>query len=311
MAWDADVGQLWVGSTQTVPQHIYKVLLNKTLSAGVATPAITHTVLTEGFIIDGLAYDGSDPLLKFIWMSPDANDTIYEYSTAGGAPIMSHSGLIAALGGNGNSGIAVANTSVLYLANDGGSSIYSWNKTFAGSPTLFASDRPNRKEDLECDTTTFAPGGAIWSKDAYDWILRAYSVPAGQCAQGGVPKPPPNVCGENDEDNGHGEVADENGKNGGEFDDNECDDNHMMEHNDPDHNMKFKASTHGRASFWNGIQAITEGQGSANGKPVKYMLVQTGGPGGSNFYSLTLTDLSGVIYQRSGKLISGVINVRH
>jgi hypothetical protein len=244
-------------------------------------------------------------------MSPDANDTIYEYSTAGGPPIFSHSGLTAALGGNGNSGIAVANASVLYLANDGGYSIYSWNKTFTGSPTLFATDPPNRKEDLECDNTTFAPGGAIWSKDAYDWILRAYSVPAGQCAQGGVVKPPPHcVCGDTDQDNGHGEVADENDNNGGDFDDNECDNNHNMEHNDPNHNMMFKASTHGLVSFFNG-QAITEGQGAANGKPVKYVLVQTGGPAGNNFYSLTLSDLSGVIYQRSGKLISGSINVSH
>lgn len=188
MSWDADVGQLWVGSTLSVPQHIYKVLLSKTLGTGVATLVITHTA--GGFsIMDGVAYDGTDPLLKFIWMSPDVSDTIYKYSTAGGAPVFSKSGLTAALGGNGNSGIAVANSTVLYLANDGGSQIYSWDKAFTGSPALFAT-LPARVEDLECDNTTFAPGGAIWSKDAFDWILRAFAVPAGQCAQGGVPPPP-------------------------------------------------------------------------------------------------------------------------
>ena len=62
-------------------------------------------------------------------------------------------------------------------------------------------------------------------------------------------------------------------------------------------------------AFWNGNQAITEGQGAANGKPVKYVLVQTAGPLGQSFYSLTLSDSSGVIYQRSGKLLFGAINV--
>jgi hypothetical protein len=83
-----------------------------------------------------------------------------------------------------------------------------------------------------------------------------------------------------------------------------------MVHKDPDHNMMFKASTHGLVSFVNG-QAITEGQGAANGEPVKYVLVQADGPAGVGFYSLTLSNLSGVIYQRSGKIISGAINVKH
>jgi hypothetical protein len=121
-------------------------------------------------------------------------------------------------------------------------------------------------------------------------------------------------CGQNDEDNGNGRVADENGNNGGDFDDNECDENHHLAHNDPDHNMSFRASTHRPVTFSidtiRGPVATSVGLGIANGKPVTYVLVQAGGLPGFNFYSLTLSDASGVIYQRSGT-VYGTINVRH
>jgi hypothetical protein len=122
---------------------------------------------------------------------------------------------------------------------------------------------------------------------------------------------PAAVCQPGDEDNGKGMVADENGNNGGEFDDNECDNNHNLEHKDPNHNMMFTASAHGPAAFsGNGLVATSVGQGIANGQPVNYVLVQTGGPA-PYFYSLTLSDASGVIYRRNGQLILGVINVGH
>jgi hypothetical protein len=312
MSWDADVGQLWVGSSSSSIHHIYSVLLNKTLSSGVATLRITHTL--GGFpITDGLAYDGTDPLNKFIWFSPDVSDTIYRYSVAGGPPVQTKSGLTAALGGCGNSGIAVADVTTLYLANDGCSQIYTWNKAFTGAPTLFATVSGFRLEDLECDNKSFAPKSAMWSKDAFDFTLRAFEVPAGQCAQGGVVKPP--SCDPQDEDKGKGRVEDEHGKNGGDFENDECDEDHNVQHEDPDHKMSFKASTHGPISFSRNAAnvpvATTVGQGIANGNPVRYVLVQTGGLSATQSYSLTLSDASGVIYQRSGRLISGAINVSH
>jgi len=181
ISWDADVGQLWISTANVSPQKIYSALLNKTLGTGVATFRFTHTF--GGFsLVDGLAYDGID---KTIWMSPDVSDTIYHY-TQGGGLISSHSGLTASLGGFGNSGIGVASATALYLSNDGGSKIYATDKSFS-SFTVFASNSPIRLEGLACDNTDFAPLGALWSKDTYDWNMRAYEVPTGQCAPGGDP----------------------------------------------------------------------------------------------------------------------------
>jgi hypothetical protein len=42
---------------------------------------------------------------------------------------------------------------------------------------------------------------------------------------------------------------------------------------------------------------------------VKYVLVQTGGLLGTQLYSLTLSNASGVVYQRTGSVIAGAINV--
>ena len=55
--------------------------------------------------------------------------------------------------------------------------------------------------------------------------------------------------------------------------------------------------------------ATTAGEGIANGQPVKYVLVQTGGLLGTQLYSLTLSNATGVVYQRSGSVIAAAINV--
>jgi hypothetical protein len=186
ISWDASVpmGQLWVATARISPQKIYRIpgtTLNKGLGTGVASFAFAHPA-GGGTIVDGLAFDGTD---STIWMSPDVSDTIYHYTELG-VLIGSKSGLTAQLGGFGNSGIAIANANTIYLANDGGSQIYSADKPAIATTTLFATVKPFRLEDLECDNVDFAPLGSLWSKDAYDWILRAFEVPAGQCAQGGV-----------------------------------------------------------------------------------------------------------------------------
>jgi hypothetical protein len=187
MSWDGDVGQLWF-ATANGSHNVYSALLDKSLSKGASTFRFSAAALGGLQIVDGLAYDGTD---KSLWYSPDVSDTIYHFDQAG-VLLGSHSGLTTALGGCGNSGIAVADASTLYLANDGCSQVYSWNKGFTGSPSLFITGKA-RLEDLECDATTFAKMGvaALWTKDAFDWILNAYEVPAGHCAQGGVVKPVP------------------------------------------------------------------------------------------------------------------------
>jgi hypothetical protein len=58
-------------------------------------------------------------------------------------------------------------------------------------------------------------------------------------------------------------------------------------------------------------KATTSGQGLNNGRSVSYILVVTDlgiGPG-TDIYSLTLSDASGVTYTRTGKLRSGKIIV--
>ena len=110
-------------------------------------------------------------------------------------------------------------------------------------------------------------------------------------------------------------MADQNGNNGGDFSDDECNGAQNATLEDPNHNMSFKASAHGPVAFGSNAAgapvATTVGEGIANGQPVKYVLVQTGGLPATQFYSLTLSNAAGVIYQRSGKLISGAINVAH
>jgi hypothetical protein len=129
--------------------------------------------------IDGLAYDGSD---QTIWASPDVSSTVYHYQQDG--TLIGSFPVGGSLGGFGNSGIAVGGDK-LYLANNGGSTIYEAAKDFS-SVSVFATF-PARLEDMECDDVTFAADGvgAIWSIDAYDRTLNAWAIPAGACKFGG------------------------------------------------------------------------------------------------------------------------------
>jgi len=169
LAWDATRGRLWACNSQG-----NVVLIN--VGAGAvdgSVPAFAVPACT-----DGLAYDGSDDTL---WLSPDADSTVYHYTTGGS--LIASFGVGGLLGGCGNSGIAVGGPD-LYLANNGCSQIYTVNKTVTTS-TLFATF-PARLEDLECDGRTFSPKGAIWSLDAYDRILNAWEIAPGLCTFGGL-----------------------------------------------------------------------------------------------------------------------------
>lgn len=179
MSWDDEHNILWVGSGTISPQRVYSVVLDSSTHTGVATLAFTHTL--GGYsIIDGLAYDGSDDSL---WLSPDVDQTVYHYSMSG--TLLGSFSVSGKLGGCGASGLAVADATTLYIANNGCEQIYSSDKS-GTAISLFAQLPSKRVEDLECDNQTFAPRSVIWSKDAYDDELNAFEVPAGQCAQGGV-----------------------------------------------------------------------------------------------------------------------------
>jgi LPXTG-motif cell wall-anchored protein len=89
------------------------------------------------------------------------------------------------LGNTRNSGIAVGG-SLLYLANDGGSQIYTAPKNFATPPALFAT-LATRLEDMECDNVTFSAQNktVMWVIDAYDRHVNAFVIPNGSCSFGG------------------------------------------------------------------------------------------------------------------------------
>jgi len=325
MSWDAVTpgGQLWIGTANVTTQKIYRIpgaTLNKTLSTGLATFAFAHTL--GGYsIVDGLAFDGTD---STIWMSPDVSNTIYHYTQVG-VLIGSVSGLTAKLNNCGNSGIAVANATTLYLANNGCSQIYSADKPAIATTTLFAT-LTARVEDLECDNSSFAPLGAIWSKDAYDWVLNAWEVPAGQCAQGGVVGPPP--CPEQD---GNGDIKDEHGdkhtadgkdvKVNVDMDDNQqCEEKDQEESGDAGDNDQQHIDSHdnrdGSDFHSNRIDSVqfsqlgkketVMGSGLHNGNLVSFVMVAIdNGPAAPGFFSLQLSDG----YDVAGSLVDGAINL--
>ncbi len=165
LAFDATTGLVWACNMATGSEVGLIDLV-----------ADTYTLaFTNSGCIDGLAYDGSD---NTIWSSDDAAGTVEHYTKTG--TLLSSNAT--SLGNCGNSGIAVGGAN-LYLANNGCSEIYTVAKDFS-TTTLFASF-PARLEDLECDNVSFPGKTAIWSQDAYDYILNAYQIPDGSCDFGG------------------------------------------------------------------------------------------------------------------------------
>lgn len=187
ISYDADAQQLWIGTALITPQKVYTAPWNaavKLAGASLGTYRFSH-YLGGYSIIDGLAYDGTD---GSVWLSPDVDGSVFHYTQAG--TLLGTFSVSGYLGGCGNSGIAVASATHLYLANNGCEAIYRSDKAGA-SIVPFAGLSGKRVEDLECDNTTFAPKSVLWSKDAYDFELNAFEVPAGDCAEGGVVDPDP------------------------------------------------------------------------------------------------------------------------
>ena len=132
---------------------------------------------------DGLAYDSTDDTL---WVSPDENEIVYHYRLDGTViQAFNVNSPQPLLGGFGNSGIAVAGDA-LYLANNGGGSVYRVPRDFSSS-TLLASFENRRVEDLECDGLTFVGANAVWVQSAFDRRLDALEIPVNSCGPGASP----------------------------------------------------------------------------------------------------------------------------
>src|SRR3954470_5606816 len=181
-AWDAGRGRMWFcdAPSGNSPASDTDVWLGNTADG------TSQKMFASAGCHDGLAYDGSDDTL---WMGPDEGDVIYHYRTDG-TVIQQFTGVAAKLGAKGKSGIAGGGDK-LFVANDGGSQIYTVAKDFSSS-TLLATF-PRRIEDLECDDTTFAPTFAIWSQDAFDRIINTYEIPSSSCRSGGGSSPSPST----------------------------------------------------------------------------------------------------------------------
>jgi hypothetical protein len=127
--------------------------------------------------------------------------------------------------------------------------------------------------------------------------------------------PPPPKCKPGEQDNGDGDVQDQKGEHHGHFNFDECDPDHEFSHHDSDKNVDFHSSKDQSSPQFDATvpMATTTGHGLNNGMDVTYVLVVTDlgiGPG-TDLYSLTLSDASGVIYTSTGTLSSGNINVHH
>ncbi len=181
LAWDRGRGLLWAcGGFNGDDTIVYRI----NLDTQVATEAFGGT---EG-CPDGLAFDGTDDTL---YLSADVANTVQHYK-ADGALIESID-VTGKLGSCGNSGIAVGGP-YIFLANNGCSQIYRAAKNDLSAPTLFGT-YPARIEDMECDDLTFRADSkaAIWTKDAYDNVLNAFELNAGDCGFGGQPPGSPNA----------------------------------------------------------------------------------------------------------------------
>ncbi|MBI2955008.1 MAG: hypothetical protein HYY30_11885 [Chloroflexi bacterium] len=197
ISWDAKNNQLWAGTMkQGVSMNnvsVYTISLDKTAGTSTAMLRFEATLgVRFAAILDGLAYDGTDDTL---WVGVDRSGTIVHFSQTGTQ--LGSIDVLGKLGGPGrdNSGIAIADAATLYVANAVGRQVFSVTKD-GGSINFFANAPlpPNFPlEDLECDSTTFAPKSAFWTTAGLGLDLFAFEVPAGQCAQGGVlgPVPPP------------------------------------------------------------------------------------------------------------------------
>lgn len=181
IAYDAARDRLW--ACTDFGQTVSLIDMN----AGSLDPTFTpFTVDAATGCWDGLAYDAADDSL---WMSHDVATDVYHYTTNG--TLLGSFSVAGMLGDCGNSGIAVGG-STLYLANNGCSQIYGFDKMFTAS-TLIAdvAGTGRRIEDMECDDVTFPGKTAIWSQDAFDGILTAWEIPDGTCAFGGGGEEPP------------------------------------------------------------------------------------------------------------------------
>ena len=186
LAWDRGRNRLWAcggfGGDDTI---VYQINLDDQTS----TQAFGGT---QG-CPDGLAYDGTDDTL---YLSADVSSTVQHYKVDG--TLIANIDVSGKLGGCGNSGIAVGGQ-YLFLANNGCSQIYRSLKASPSDASLFGT-YPARIEDMECDDLSFrsANKAAIWTKDAYDGVLNAFELNAGDCGFGG--QPPGNTDADTDGD---------------------------------------------------------------------------------------------------------------
>ena len=184
--WDSSRNMLW-GVHGSNTGNAWLIDLGDKTMNGVAPATLQFTYSIPGIeLIDGLAWDFVGDTL---WISPDVDCFVYEFSTTG-TPL----GSIAPKNAAGDSdcdvsGVAIGAANTLYIGRDGTGEIRRVLKSNGDFVSQFATTN-FRVEDLTCDETTYAPKEAILAKDAYGSSYEAFEVETGTCPQVSEPEPP-------------------------------------------------------------------------------------------------------------------------
>lgn len=191
IAWDPSREVLWAGSTGG-SGSVYSVDLGDPTVDGTATATFQFTFEEGGIsLCDGMAYD---PFNDTLWMSPDVNTNVYEFSLGTNGPIGTLLSTVAPKNEAGEadgsvSGVTVGTNNTLFIARNGQDEVRRVDKTTGAFISNFA-DTDSRAEDLSCDTVTYAPLTTIITREFEIGGYQAYEVEAGTCTRTDIPPPP-------------------------------------------------------------------------------------------------------------------------
>lgn len=186
--WDPTRDVLWV-ATAGIPGPVYSVDLGDLTVSGNALATFEFNSNVGGIsLCDGIAYD---PERDTLWISPDVNQSVYEYDLGGsftgfGTQIRAVSPQNAAGQADGLvSGVTVGTNNTLYIGRNGAQEVRRVDKDTGAFISQFA-QTVGRAEDLSCDPVTYAPLEAILAKEAYTGLYEAFEVETDTCPLPGL-----------------------------------------------------------------------------------------------------------------------------
>ncbi len=190
IAWDPSRNVMW--GVDLGDNSVYSINMGDFFASGdvVATFEFNVDGATGSELCDGIAYDpGSDTL----WISPDVNQSVFEFGLPAGGLLTTITPKNAAGIADGLvSGVVVGSGDTLYIGRNGAQEIRLIDKTTGDFISKF-SQTQGRAEDLACDPVTYAPLEAILAKEAFGGFYEAFEVEPGTCPLPGEPPMDPVV----------------------------------------------------------------------------------------------------------------------